>query len=151
MAVPTSGRCVLTGFAVTNPQHSVNGPLYGLDNWIQLAYSGGGGALIFPELFGDRGKPLTFPGAPSVAGVEPRSHAVRFRLDPPRIEPRSSETQFGNTFDEWGHYFTSENNDHIRHEVVAARYLQRNPQLPVSAAAGRSPTTAARRASFRLP
>ena len=37
----------------------------------------------------------------------------------------------------------SENNDHIRHEVVAARYLQRNPELPVSAAHGRSPITAA--------
>ncbi|MBK5296730.1 MAG: c-type cytochrome [Vicinamibacteria bacterium] len=126
---------VLTGFAVTNPQHSVNGPTYGLDNWIHLAYSGGGGALIFPELFGDRGKPLTFPGSPSVAGVDARSRAVRFRLDPPRVEPRSSDSQYGNTFDTWGHYFTSENNDHIRHEVVAARYLERNPQLPVSAAA----------------
>lgn len=126
---------VVTGFAVTNPQHSVNGPTYSLDNWIQLAYSGGGGALIFPDLFGDRGKPLTFPGAPSVAAVDARSRSVRVRLDPPRVEPRSSDSQFGNTFDAWGHYFTSENNDHIRHEVVAARYLERNPQLPVSAAA----------------
>ena len=126
---------VLTGFAVTNPQHSVNGPTYTLDNWIQLAYSGGGGALIFPELFGDRGKPLTFPGSPAIAGVDARSRSVRFRLDPPRVEPRSSDSQYGNSFDAWGHYFTSENNDHIRHEVVAARYLQRNPQLRVSAAA----------------
>ncbi len=126
---------VLTGFAITNPQHSVNGPTYSLDNWIQLAYSGGGGALIYPELFGDRGKPLTFPGSPSVAGIDAKSRSVRFRLDPPRVEPRSSDSQYGNTFDVWGHYFTSENNDHIRHEVVAARYLQRNPQLPVSAAA----------------
>ena len=126
---------VVTGFAVTNPQHSVNGPTYTLDNWIQLAYSGGGGALIFPELFGDRGKPLTFPGAPSVAGVDAKGRSVRIRLDPPRVEPRSSDSQYGNTFDAWGHYFTSENNDHIRHEVVPARYLERNPQLPVSAAA----------------
>ena len=125
---------MLTGFAVTNPQHSVNGPTYTLDNWIQLAYSGGGGALIFPELFGDRGKPLTFPGSPSVAPVDPKSRSVRVRFDPPRVEPRSSDTQYGNTFDAWGRYFTSENNDHIRHEVVAAQYLQRNPQLPVSAA-----------------
>ena len=39
---------VLTGFAVTNPQHSVNARSTALDNWIQLAYSGGGGALIYP-------------------------------------------------------------------------------------------------------
>ena len=125
---------MVTGFAVTNPQHSVNGPTYTLDNWIQLAYSGGGGALIFPELFGDRGKPLTFPGSPAVAGVDAKSRSVRVRLDPPRVEPRSSDSQYGNTFDPWGHYFTSENNDHVRHEVVPARYLERNPQLAVSAA-----------------
>lgn len=129
-----SRTVVLTGFARTNPQHAVNAPTYGLDNWIYLGHEGGGGAVIFPELFGDRGKPLTFPGAPAVAPVDPRSRTVRFRLDPPRAEPLSSYTQFGNTFDPWGRYFSSTNNDHIRHEVVAARYLERNPLLPVSAA-----------------
>jgi putative membrane-bound dehydrogenase-like protein len=127
-------EAVLTGFAVTNPQHSVNHPVYGLDNWIHLAYSGGFGALIFPELFGDRGKPLTFPAAPQVAPVDPKARPVRVRLSPPSIEPRSGRTQFGGTFDAYGRYFTSSNNDHIRHEVVAARYLERNPLLPVAAA-----------------
>jgi putative membrane-bound dehydrogenase-like protein len=125
---------VLTGFAVTNPQHSVNHPVYGLDNGIHLAYSGGGGALIFPELFGDRGKPLTFPASPGVPPVDPRGRPVRVQLDPPRVDVRSGRTQFGGTFDPYGRYFTSSNNDHIRHEVVAARYLERNPQLPVTAA-----------------
>jgi putative membrane-bound dehydrogenase-like protein len=125
---------VLTGFAVTNPQHSVNHPVYGLDNWIHLAYSGGFGALIFPELFGDRGRPLTFPGAPQVAPVDPKARPVRLRLSPPAVEVRSGRTQFGGSFDAYGRYFTSSNNDHIRHEVVAARYLERNPLLPVAAA-----------------
>ena len=125
---------LVTGFARTNPQHSVNHPVYGLDNRVQVAYSGGGGALIFPELFGDRGKPLTFPGHADSPAVDPRGRPVRIRFDPPRIEPRSGRTQFGNTFDPWGRYFTSSNNDHIRHEVVAARYLERNPQLPVASA-----------------
>lgn len=31
-------RVVLTGFAVTNPQHTVNNPVYGLDNWIYIAH-----------------------------------------------------------------------------------------------------------------
>ena len=125
---------VVTGFAITNPQHSVNGPVYGLDNWIHLGYSGGGGALIFPELFGDRGRPLTFPAAPGVPAVDPKGRPVRVRLDPPQVEPRSGRTQFGNTFDAWGRYFTSSNNDHIRHEVIAARYLERHPRLPVPSA-----------------
>ena len=127
-------KTVVTGFAFTNPQHSVNGPVYSLDNWIDVAYSGGSGALIYAELFGDRGKPLTFPDHPSVAPVDPRSRAVRVRLDPPALSVRSGRTQFGTTFDAWGRYFTSSNNDHIRHEVVAARYLERNPSLPVTAA-----------------
>lgn len=125
---------VVTGFAFTNPQHSVNGPVYALDNWIDVAYSGGAGAVIYADLFGDRGKPLTFPGHPEVAPVDPRGRPVRVRLDPPAVTVRSGRTQFGTTFDAWGRYFTSSNADHIRHEVVAARYLERNPSLPVTAA-----------------
>src|SRR5690606_25056851 len=79
-------RPALTGFAFTNPQHTVNGPLYGLDNWIHLAHEGAAGAIIYADLFGDRGRPLTFPDHPEIAGVDPRNRSVRFRLDPPRIE-----------------------------------------------------------------
>ena len=48
-------RVMLTGFAFTNPQHTVNNPIYGLDNWIYLAHEGPAGAVIFPGIFGDRG------------------------------------------------------------------------------------------------
>src|SRR5690606_20072441 len=85
---------VVTGFAATNPQHSVNGPVYALDNWIDVAYSGGSGALIYAELFGDRGKPLTFPGHPEVAPVDPRGGPVRVRLDPPPAPARPGRAQF---------------------------------------------------------
>src|SRR5918996_2430764 len=34
-------RVVVTGFALSNPQHNLNAPTYGLDNWIYFAYSGG--------------------------------------------------------------------------------------------------------------
>src|SRR4030095_5634940 len=44
------------------------------------------------------------------------------------------ETQFGHAFDAWGHYFTLNNSNHARHEVIAARYLNRNPDLLVSTA-----------------
>ena len=127
-------RPVLTGFARTNPQHTVNGPVYGLDNWIYLAHEGGSGALIYPELFGDRGRPLTFPDRPDIPAVDPRNRSVRFQLDPHRVEIMAGRTQFGNSFDPWGRYFTSTNNDHIRHEVIAARYLERNPALAITSA-----------------
>ena len=55
---------MLTGFAFSNPQHTVNNPLYGLDNWIYLAHEGPAGAIIFPDLFGDRGTDLRFPVDP---------------------------------------------------------------------------------------
>jgi hypothetical protein len=40
-------REVLNGFAFTNPQHTVNTPLYGLDNWIYLAHEGFANAVVF--------------------------------------------------------------------------------------------------------
>jgi putative membrane-bound dehydrogenase-like protein len=39
-------KVMLTGFAFSNPQHTVNNPLYGLDNWIYLAHEGPAGAVI---------------------------------------------------------------------------------------------------------
>ena len=57
-------RVVLTGFAFTNPQHTVNNPVYGLDNWIYLAHEGPAGAIIFTDKFGDRGQRPHFPDRP---------------------------------------------------------------------------------------
>jgi putative membrane-bound dehydrogenase-like protein len=127
-------RVILTGFARTNPQHTVNGPVFGLDNWIYLAHEGASGAIIYPDLFGDRGRPLTFPDRPDLPGVDPRNRTVRVRPETHEVEILAGRTQFGNTFDPWGRYFTSTNNDHIRHEVIAARYLERNPALALSSA-----------------
>jgi len=123
---------VLTGFAFTNPQHMVNSPVFGLDNWIYLAHEGPADAVIYKDPFGDPGSAIRFPGNPDAPVVDVGRHAVRFRLDPPAIEPRSGSSQFGHAFDEWGRYFTLDNSNHLRHEVVAARYLRRNPDLPVS-------------------
>ena len=143
---------MLTGFAVTNPQHSVNGPTYTLDNWIQLAYSGGGGALIFPELFGDRGKPLTFPGSPSRRGrgrEEPvragpaRSAARRAALE--RLAVRQHLRRVGpllHVREQRSHPSRGRPRAVPGAEPAAARCPRRRI---------RSPITAAPRASFRSP
>jgi putative membrane-bound dehydrogenase-like protein len=120
---------VLTGFAFSNPQHTVNGPLYGLDNWIQLAHEGPARAVIYQKEFGDMGGPLRFPARPDQAPVAPLDSAIRLKPDTFEVEPRSGNTQFGHSFDEWGRYFTLDNSEHGRHEVIAARYLKRNPDL----------------------
>ncbi len=53
---------LVTGFARTNPQHMVNTPVFGLDGWIYLAHEGPAGAVIYTDLFGDMGRPLTHAG-----------------------------------------------------------------------------------------
>src|SRR5260370_3739896 len=73
-------RVVLTGFAITNPQHTVNNPVYGLDNWIYLAHENAATAIIFKDKFRDRGSDIRFPHRPGTPQLnEHRPHA---RLPP---------------------------------------------------------------------
>src|SRR5262249_46072845 len=130
-------KVVLTGFAFTNPQHTVNNPVYGLDNWIYLAHEGPATAIVFPEKFGDRGSELRFPDRPDASSRGPARRMVGFRPGTGQLEYRSSSSQFGHSFDLWGHQFTVSNEDHIREEVVAAPYLVRNPDLPVASVMAR--------------
>jgi putative membrane-bound dehydrogenase-like protein len=127
-------RVVLTGFAFTNPQHTVNSPIYGLDNWIYLAHEGPATAIVFPKEFGDRGGNVRFPDRPDAPSLEPARRMVRFRPDTGELEYLASSTQFGHSFNAWGHHFTVSNEDHIRQEVVRASYLVRNPHLPIGSA-----------------
>ena len=138
-------RVVLTGFAFSNPQHTVNNPVYGLDNWIYLAHEGPATAVIFTKEFGDRGSDLHFPDRPGGPALKPARRMVRFRPDTYELEYLSSSTQFGHSFDESGHQFTVSNEDHIREEVIAARYLSRNPDLPVGRGDGTDIGSPARR------
>ena len=120
---------VITGFARTNPQHAVNHPVYGLDNWVYLAHSGGSEPVIYRELFGDKGSDLVFPGRPEIKGLDAKGRGVRLKPDAFQVEGLSSRTQYGNAFDAYGHFFAHNNSIHQRHEVIAARYLERNPHL----------------------
>ncbi|MEW5978716.1 MAG: PVC-type heme-binding CxxCH protein [Acidobacteriota bacterium] len=124
-------KVILTGFSFSNPQHTVNSPVYGLDNWIYLAHSGPSRAVIYTQ-FSDPGKPIRFPDHPETTPQDVGDRGVRFRPDSFALETLSGESQYGHTFDEWGHYFTLDNSNHGRHEVIAARYLKRNPDLLVS-------------------
>jgi putative membrane-bound dehydrogenase-like protein len=120
-------RVVLTGFPFTNPQHKVNTPVYGLDNWIYLANEPAIPAVVFKE-FADPGGDIEFPDQPGVR-LKTRGRNIRFRPDEHRLEALSGASQFGHTFDEWGRHFTVNNSNHARHEVIAAAPLERNPNL----------------------
>lgn len=138
---------VLTGFALSNPQHNFNNPLYGVDNGIYLANNGPIRTRAFADEFGDGGSEVRFAGSYSVLSKEPQgSHFaegdvrlgrnawnrnVRFRPDTRELEAMSSSSQWGHAFDWAGNHFLIGNAAHQYHEVIAQRYLERNPALPV--------------------
>ena len=127
---------MLTGFALSNPQHNVNNPELGLDNWIYLGHEPAITTQQYQQKFGDAGDEVRFadradsPRLPVNAG----GRSVRFRPDTGELELLASKTQFGHSFTAWGQRLTVNNNNHIMHEVIPARYLQRNPHLPVASA-----------------
>ncbi len=127
---------LLTGFNPYNPQLRVNGLLYGIDNWIYGAYPKVGPSRRNPEQFGQPGEALHFPGHPEVPAVDVSALGTdfRFRPDLQKLEPLSGNSQYGNAFDTRGNRFALWNNNHIRHPVIAHRYLARNPYLAVSSA-----------------
>ncbi len=109
-------RVMFSGFGTQNVQGLINGLLWGTDGWIYGVSGGNGGDI----------KNLT---QPSDAPVSVRSRDFRFKPDGSKFEVISGGGQFGHTFDDWGHRFTSNNSNHIRQIVFAARYLDRNPAL----------------------
>ncbi len=125
---------VLTGFALSNPQHNLNSPLLGIDNWIYLAHEGAVATQTYEKEFGDPGHDIYFPTQPKAPrlSVNADGRSVRFRPDHHELELSSSNTQFGHTFDAWGHRFLVHNADHVIEEVIAQTYLKRNPDLLIS-------------------
>lgn len=127
-------RVILTGFALTNPQHLANTPVYGLDNWIYLAHQGKVTPKVFPVEFGDTGAVVKFVDQPGTKTLptDANGRNVRFKPDESLLEMMSGDSQYGQTFDEWGHQFLTSNADHLFSEIMAARYLDRNPGLLIA-------------------
>lgn len=123
---------LLTGFAMTNPQHKVNNPVYGLDNWIYIANEGAVKTRDYSEAFGDPGSRVGYPGVSDSSKwlpVNASGRSVRIFPDKKLLETMSGNCQFGHTFDEWGRWFGCNNSNQGYHEVIANRYLERNPHL----------------------
>ncbi len=122
---------VLTGFARSNPQHNVNNPTYGLDNWIYLSHEGAVRTQQFGDLLGDEGGEIHMPKAGKDKSLPKNANGlgVRFRPDSGQLEMLSSRCQFGQAFDDWGHHFQTNNATHLYHKVIAAPYTLRNTDL----------------------
>jgi putative membrane-bound dehydrogenase-like protein len=73
---------VVTGFALSNPQHNFNTPIYGLDNWIYLANEGTYQSQFFED-FNDEGTEIYFPGYPAESySSQARDAFRRFTVRP---------------------------------------------------------------------
>lgn len=126
-------KILLTGFALSNPQHNLNNPIFGLDNWIYLAHESSITPNVYKNEFGDEGTEIHFPDKPEIKLPQnANGRNVRFKPDTYELEMLSGETQFGQTFDEFGHHILTSNAHHLFHEVIADRYLRRNPDLLVA-------------------
>lgn len=108
---------VMGGFNYNNPQLGVNTPLYGLDNWIYVAHR--------------QGSRPHFAGEPKPEEIAARTN-IRFRPDAREWESLSGASQFGHSFDAYGRHLLVRHNNHISQEIMAARYLERNPDLMVA-------------------
>ncbi|MCF0060435.1 c-type cytochrome [Dyadobacter chenwenxiniae] len=128
---------LVTGFALSNPQHNLNNPTLGLDNWIYLGHEPAVSTQTFKSEFGDRGGDVYYPDKKETPRLpdNARGRSVRMRPDRAGLEILSANTQFGHTFDNWGRYLLVSNANHIIHQVMSAEYLKRNPNLLVSNAA----------------
>ena len=75
------------------------------------------------------------PDAAGLAGSRAggrRAPECPLRPDTGELEALAGRSQYGEAFDPWGRYFGSNNSNHIRMEMLAARYLERNPDAPLS-------------------
>jgi putative membrane-bound dehydrogenase-like protein len=111
-------RRVFTGFRKYNVQAVINNLQWGLDHKIYGAGSSNGGKIRRVDRENDPGVDIL---------------RRDFRFDP-RIEDFeaiSGGARFGNTFDDWGNRFLCDIRNPAQHVVLPARYLARNPYLPV--------------------
>lgn len=127
-------KVMLTGFALSNPQHNLNTPRFELDNWIYLGHEAVVTPFVYKKEFGDEGQHIFFPDKSDgqTLGKNANGRAVRFKPDSYQVEEVSGETQFGHTMDAWGHHVYTSNADHLFHEVLASPYLKNNPNLLLS-------------------
>ncbi|WP_337042557.1 PVC-type heme-binding CxxCH protein [Emticicia sp. 17c] len=124
-------KVLLTGFALSNPQHNLNTPRFELDNWLYVGHEAIVTPFVYKKEFGDEGQNIFFPDKPDgqKLGKNANGRAVRFKPDSYQVEEVSGETQFGHTTDAWGHRLYTSNADHLFHEVLGAQYLKNNPNL----------------------
>ena len=110
-----------TGFNLANIQQMVNSLQWGLDNWVYGCAGSDGGTVKSVE-------------KPELPAVSLRNRGFRFKPNVPgSLEVTSGGGQYGITADDFQHWFTATNSQHLRQIVLPELALKRNPYLPVTA------------------
>ncbi len=112
---------LFSGFFTGNSEAQITNLQFAPDNWIYANNRGQDGLINFSRN-GD------------TAHVSVRGADFRFRLDRNQFEPETGPGQFGQTIDQWGHRFFTENSIHLQQAVIPWRYLHRHPYLPSTTA-----------------
>lgn len=114
-----TSEILFSGFFQNNSEAQVTSLKFGVDNW------------IYANNRGQSGK-VTFSRTPGAEPVEVRGADFRFRLDRNVFELETGPGQFGQTIDDWGHRFFTENSIHLQQAVLPWRYTHRHPFLPTT-------------------
>ncbi len=107
-----------TGFALGNVEGRLSNPRLGMDNWFYVVNHSYPGKISSPQ-------------RPDDPPVNVRNREFRFHPLRGLAEPSTGDSQFGQSYNEWGHWFISHNTVHLRHTVIPPGYLRRNPLLTV--------------------
>ncbi|PWJ53373.1 putative membrane-bound dehydrogenase-like protein [Dyadobacter jejuensis] len=105
------------GFYSERVENQLSSLTLGIDNWIYVANYGQPGKVR--ALRPKNRKELDVLGAD-----------FRFRPDKNKFEREMGNAQFGQTFNDWGHRFITENTVRIQQIVMPWRYANRNPYMP---------------------
>ena len=103
---------LFSGFAEGNQQHRVNGPRWGLDNWVHLA-NGDSGGRVKSEKTGQV--------------ADTRGRDLRVKPDEGTLDPQTGQAQYGRNRDDWGDWFGCNNSNPLWHYVLSDAELRRNP------------------------
>src|SRR6185437_4710497 len=107
-------RVLYSGFNLANIQQIVNSLQWGLDNWVYGVAGSNGGTIRSPE-------------KPDMPPLTLRNRGIRFHPETPgSLEATSGGGQYGLAPDDWQHWFTATNSQHLRHIVLPDHYLRRN-------------------------
>lgn len=115
--VADSKEALFSGFFENNSEAQITNLRFGVDNWFYAANNGQHGEVTFSE------KPEETP-------LPMRGSDFRFRLDRGEFERTTGPAQYGQTLDDWGNRFFTQNTIHIHQVVIPRRYVHRHAHLP---------------------